>query len=91
MEFAFLDDSVKIISKSNRNEFAPSIIYINNSEQRFNIDFGVNVIRMDDFSRKWSIQRKLYRSIKDDYYNTLANNLTLYQYLFYDSVFRFIN
>jgi len=87
----FLDDSVKIISKSNRNEFAPSVIYINNSERKVNIDFGVNMLRMNDYRRKWSIQRKLYRTLEDDYYNTLASNLTLYQYLFYDSVFRFIN
>ena len=87
----FLGNSVKIISKSNRNEFAPSVIYINNSERRVNIDFGVNKLRMDDYNRKWSIQRKLYRTSEDDYYNTLASNLTLYQYLFYDSVFRFIN
>lgn len=87
----FLDDSIKIISKSNRNEFAPSVIYLNKSERNVNIDFGVNKLRMNDSNRKWSIQRKLYRNLEDDYYFSLASNLTLYQYLFYDRVFRFIN
>ncbi len=87
----FFEDSIKIISKSNRNEFAPSVIYLNQSDQKVNIDFGVNKLSMDDYKRKWSIQRKFYRNLEDDYYYLLANNLTLYQYLFYDSIFRFIN
>tara|TARA_Y100001970_G_C14255325_1_gene874902 strand:+ start:5838 stop:6887 length:1050 start_codon:yes stop_codon:yes gene_type:complete len=85
----FKNNIVNIISESNRNEFAPSIIYFNKSEFRVSIDFGVNKLKMNELNRKWSIQRRLYRSKEDDYYYSLASNLTLYPYFFFDSIFQF--
>ena len=86
----FFNNYVKIISELKRKEFAPSIIYINKSDLRVNIDFGVNKITMDDSTRKWSIYRKLYRNKNDDYYYELGANIALYPYFFFDSLLKFI-
>ena len=89
-ELEFSEDSVRVISKSNRNEFAPLVLYINSSERLVNLDFGVYQLRMNESQRKWSILRKYFRKLEDDYYLTISSNLALNQYFFYDRVFRFI-
>ena len=83
------NNSAKIISELKRSDFAPSIIYINTSDNRVNIDFGVNKITMDDSTRKWSIFRKKYRTKNDDYYYKLGGNIALYSYFFYDNILKF--
>jgi len=88
-ELKFSKDSVKVISKSNRNEFAPSVLYINSLDRRVNLDFGVYRLKMDDSLRKWSILRKSFQRLEDDYYLVISTNLALNQYFFYDKVFRF--
>lgn len=89
-ELHFDGDTIKVISESKRGEFAPSVLYINKSDQRANIDFGVSQLKMDASLRKWSIRRKTYRTTEDDYYYGLSSNLSLNRYFYYDRVFHFI-
>ena len=88
-ELKFAGDLIKVISKSNRSEFAPDILYLNNSDQRANLDFGVYQLKMNGSGQKWSIRRKAYRTSEDDYYYGLSSNLSLNRYFYYDRVFRF--
>ena len=87
----FVDDKIKVISSSERSEFAPAVLYLNKSDKRANIDFGVSQLRMDSSGRKWSIRRKNYRTSEDDYYYRLSGNLSLNRYFYFDKVLRFIH
>ena len=89
-ELRFDGDTIKIISASKRGEFAPAVLYLNKSDLRANLDFGVSKLKMDASGRKWSIRRKIYRSAEDDYFYSLSSNLSLNRYFYYDRVFRFI-
>ena len=89
-ELQFEGDNIRVKSEMNHSEFAPSILYLNNSDQRANIDFGVYQLQMDGSRRNWSIRRKNYQSKKDDYFYKLATNIALNRYFYYDRVFRFI-
>ena len=89
-ELRFDGDTIKIISASKRGEFAPAVLYLNKSDLRANLDFGVSKLKMDASGRKWSIRRKTYRTAEDDYFYGLSSNLSLNRYFFYDRVFRFI-
>ena len=89
-ELQFDGDTIKVISKSKRIEFAPSVLYLNQSDRRANLDFGVSQLKMDSSGRKWSIRRKTYRTAEDDYYYGLSSNLSLNRYFYYDRLFRFI-
>jgi hypothetical protein len=89
-ELRFDGDTIKIISDSKRGEFAPAVLYLNNSDLRANLDFGVSKLKMDASGRKWSIRRKTYRTAEDDYFYGLSSNLSLNRYFYYDRVFRFI-
>ena len=89
-ELQFDGDSIKVISESNRSEFAPSVLYLNKSDLRANLDFGVSQLKMDSSEQKWSIRRKNYRTTEDDYYYILFSNLSLNRYFYYDRVFRFV-
>ena len=89
-ELRFDGDTIKIISASKRGEFAPAVLYLNKSDLRANLDFGVSKLKMDASGRKWSIRRKTYRTAEDDYYYGLSSNLSLNHYFYYDRVFRFI-
>ena len=86
----FDGDTIKVISKAKRGEFAPSVLYLNKSELRANLDFGVSQLKMDSSGRKWGIRRKTYRTAEDDYFYKLSSNLSLNRYFYYDRVFRFI-
>jgi hypothetical protein len=89
-ELRFDGDTIKVISASKRGEFAPAVLYLNKSDLRANLDFGVSQLKMDAAGRKWSIRRKTYRTAEDDYYYGLSSNLSLNRYFYYDRVFRFI-
>jgi len=89
-ELRFEGDTIKVISASKRGEFAPAVLYLNKSDLRANLDFGVSQLKMDASGRKWSIRRKTYRTAEDDYYYGLSSNLSLNRYFYYDRVFRFI-
>ena len=89
-ELQFDGDKIRVISKSKRGEFAPDILYLNRSDRRANLDFGVYQLKMNRSGRKWSIRRKSYRTSDDDYYYGLSGNLSLNRYFYYDRVFRFI-
>ena len=89
-ELQFDGNDIRVKSDLNRSEFAPSILYLNNSDRRANIDFGVYQLQMNDSGRKWSIKRKTYSISKDDYFYVLSSNISLNRYFYYDRVFRFI-
>ena len=89
-ELQFDGDDIRVKSDMNHSEFAPSILYLNNSDRRANIDFGVYQLQMNGSGRKWSIKRKTYRTSKDDYFYVLSSNISLNRYFYYDRVFRFI-
>ena len=89
-ELQFDEDKIKVISSSERTEFAPQVLYINKSDKRANIDFGVSQLKMEDSNRKWSIRRKKYRTAEDDYYYRLSSNIALNRYFYYDRVFIFL-
>jgi len=89
-ELQFDGDDIRVKSDMGRSEFAPSILYLNNSDRRANIDFGVYQLQMNGSGRKWSIKRKTYRTSKDDYFYVLSSNISLNRYFYYDRVFRFI-
>jgi tetratricopeptide (TPR) repeat protein len=89
-ELRFAGDLIKVISDTNRSEFAPSVLYLNKSDRRANIDFGVYILEMNGSGRKWSIRRKNYSSSGDDYFYGLSRNLSLNRYFYYDRVFRFM-
>ena len=40
-ELQFKDDLIKVISDTNRREFAPSLLYLNKTDRRATLDFGV--------------------------------------------------
>ncbi len=89
-ELRFEGETIKVISASKRGEFAPAVLYLNKSDLRANLDFGVSQLKMDASGRKWSIRRKTYRTAEDDYYYGLSSNISLNRYFYYDRVFRFI-
>ena len=89
-ELQFKDDLIKVISDTNRREFAPSLLYLNKTDRRATLDFGVYQLQMNGSGQKWSIHRKLYRTSQDDYFYGLSSNLSLNRYFYYDRVFRFI-
>ncbi|MBC8257911.1 MAG: hypothetical protein H8E38_02755 [SAR324 cluster bacterium] len=89
-ELKFSGNSIKVISGTARAEYAPSVLYLNKSDRRANLDFGVYQLQMNGSGRKWSIKRKSYRTSEDDYYYNLSSNISLNRYFYFDSVFRFI-
>ena len=89
-ELKFTDNIIKVLSETNRAEFAPEVLYINEADRRANIDFGVSLLEMNSTLRKWSIRRKKFNSPGDDYFYGLSRNLPLNRYFYYDRVFRFI-
>ena len=88
-ELLFEGNMIKVISKSNQNEFAPAVLYLNKSAQRANLDFGIYQLKREGKGKKWTIRRKSYRNSSDDYYYGLSGNLSLNRYFYYDRVFRF--
>ena len=89
-ELKFKGNIIKVISKTNRTEFAPEVLYLNKADRRANIDFGVYQLEMNGAGRKWSIRRKKFNDSGDDYFYGLSRNLSLNRYFYYDRVFRFI-
>ena len=89
-ELKFKGDVIKVISETNRTEFAPEVLYLNLLERRANIDFGVYNLKMNSSGRKWSIRRKKFNYTRDDYFYGLSRNLALNRYFYYDRVFRFM-
>ena len=89
-ELKFTGNTIKVISKTNRTEFAPEVLYLNKVDRRANIDFGVYQLEMSGSGRKWSIRRKRYNNSGDDYFYRLSRNLSLNRYFYYDRVFRFV-
>ena len=89
-ELKFTGDIIKVISETNRTEFAPEVLYLNKADRRANIDFGVYHLRMNSKGRNWSIRRKKFNNSEDDYFYGLSRNLALNRYFYYDRVFRFI-
>ena len=89
-ELQFEGDNIRVKSDLNHSEFAPSLLYLNNSDRRANIDFGVYQLQMKGPDQKWTIRRKSYSSPKDDYFYGLATNIALNRFFYYDRVFQFI-
>ena len=89
-ELKFTGDVIKVISETNRTEFAPEVLYLNQADRRANIDFGVYHLKMNDSGRKWSIRRKKFKNSEDDYFYGLSRNFALNRYFYYDRVFRFM-
>ena len=89
-ELKFTGDIIKVLSETNRSEFAPEVLYLNKSDRRANIDFGVYQLEMNGSGRKWSIRRKKYNNSGDDYFYGLSRNLSLNRYFYYNRVFRFM-
>ena len=89
-ELKFAGDIIKVLSETKRTEFAPEVLYLNKADQRANIDFGVYQLEMKNTERKWSIRRKKFNNLGDDYFYGLSRNLALNRYFYYDKVFLFI-
>ena len=89
-ELKFTGDIIKVLSETNRTEFAPEVLYLNKVDRRANIDFGVYQLEMNGSGRKWSIRRKKYNNSGDDYFYGLSRNLSHNRYFYYDRVFRFM-
>ena len=90
-ELQFKDDLIRVNSDTNRREFSPSVLYLNKTDRRAILDFGVYQLQMNRSGQTWSIRRKPYLTSDDDYFYRLTSNLSLNRYFFYDRVFRFIN
>lgn len=74
----------------NRIEFIPSILYLNNAQQRAFVDFGVYKLTLDKKTRIWGIKKIPYSSKSDDYFYQFSQNLALYPYFFYrDGVYQY--
>ncbi len=89
-ELKFAGDIIKVLSETNRAEFTPEVLYLNKADQRANIDFGVYQLEMQSTDRKWSIRRKKFNNLGDDYFYGLSRNLALNRYFYYDRVFLFM-
>ncbi|MBF0287966.1 MAG: hypothetical protein HQM14_09120, partial [SAR324 cluster bacterium] len=74
----------------NRMEFMPSILYLNNAQQRAFVDFGAYQLTLDKQTRIWGIEKTPYLRKSDDYFYQFSQNLALYPYFFYrDGVYRY--
>ena len=84
------DDEIHVIS-SERIEFMPDVLYLNNAQQRAFVDFGVYQLTLNPQSREWSINKVPYQSPAEDYFKQFSKNLALSPYFFYrDGAYRYL-
>ncbi len=78
------------VASSERIDFMPDTLYLNQGQQRAFVDFGVYQLALDHESRLWSLQKERYLRKSDDYFYQFSQNLALYPYFFYrDGVYRY--
>lgn len=86
-----LNDTEIQINTEDRSDFMPFAFYLNSEQRRAFVDFGVSQLILNNKTRDWGIQKKLYRTKSDDYFYQFSRNLALYPYFFYkDGVYRYI-
>ena len=55
-ELKFTDNIIKVLSETNRAEFAPEVLYINEADKRANIDFGVSLLELSSNGKEMEYQ-----------------------------------
>ena len=86
---AFEGSDIQVIS-SERTDFMPNNLYLNRTQQRAFVDFGVYHLTLDNDSRRWNLKKVPYRVKSDDYFYQFSENLALYPYFFFkDGVYRY--
>ncbi len=86
----FQGDEILVVT-SERTEFIPDMLYLNNLQQRAFVDFGVYQLTLNPQSPEWSINKVPYQSPAEDYFPQFSKNLALSPYFFYrEGVYRYL-